>query len=101
MGTWTLDGGAFTQVYFQLRWDSSPPSPETTECFDEILHRFTELYGEPEVPWHGQNGLRRMWDANGLELDVHYGNEARSSLMIAISDGLLAALTAREQPPAP
>ena len=96
IGTWVLDGGAFTQVYFQLRWDSSPPSPETATCFDEIMRRFTDLYGGPEIPWHGQKSLRRMWDANGLELDVHYGNEARSSLMISISDGLLAQLVQQD-----
>lgn len=93
MGTWVLKGGTFAQVYFQLRLDSAPPSPETTACFDQIFHRFTELYGDPEIPCHGQKGLRRMWSANGLGLDVHYGNEVRSSLMISISDGLLPSLS--------
>lgn len=97
--TWVQDDSTFVQIYLQLRFDAAPPSPETTACFDEIRRQFTELYGEPEIPWHGQRGLRRMWDANGLELDVHYGNDARSSLMVSISDGVLAALTAQEETP--
>lgn len=98
MGTWVLNGGAFTQIYFQLRLDSAPPSPETTACFEQILRRFTEIYGEPEIPWHGQKGLRRMFSANGLELDLQYGNDVSSSLMISISDGLLASLTQTPDP---
>ncbi len=91
--SWVVDGGVFKQIYLQLRFDGEPPSPDTTACFEEILRRFTALYGEPEIPWHGRKGLRRMWNAHGLELETHYGNEARSSLMVGISDGLLASLT--------
>ena len=85
--TWVLDGGAFRQLYFQLRCDALPPSPEISRCFDDIEHHFTRLYGEAAISRHGNMALHRIWDANGMELDVHYGNGQRSVLMVCISPG--------------
>lgn len=70
-------------IHLQLRPDSAPPNSKATLCFDAILSQLTELHGEPTIPWHGQRGLRRMWNVNGIDIDVTY-NDARSSLTIGI-----------------
>ena len=72
-------------IHLQLRLDSAPPDPDATHCFDAILHQLTDLHGEPTIPWHGQRGLRKMWNINGIDIDVTY-NDSRSSLTIGIQD---------------
>lgn len=96
--TWVLEDGMFTQIYFQLRFEAVPPSPETTGCFEEIMRQFTQAYGESSAPQPGQKGFHHRWDANGRELEVRYGNEARSSLMISISKSMLATLAVQDGP---
>lgn len=72
-------------IHIQLRLDSAPPDPRATQCFDAILRHLTDLHGEPTIPWHGQRGLRKMWNVNGIDIDVTY-NDSRSSLNIGIQD---------------
>ncbi|MDJ0314781.1 hypothetical protein [Arthrobacter sp. H35-D1] len=69
----------------QLRLDSAPPDPEATQCFDAILCQLTNHYGEPAIPWHGQRGLRKMWNVNGIDIDLTY-NDSRNSLNIGIQN---------------
>jgi hypothetical protein len=77
--------GLIESVHLQLRLDSAPPDPEATQCFDALLTRLTDLHGEPTIPWHGQRGLRKMWNVNGIDIDVTW-NDSRSSLAIGIQD---------------
>lgn len=84
--TSTEKDGLLTSVHLQLRVAVAPPDPEATQCFEAIIRRLTELYGEPTIPWHGQRFLRRIWNVNGIDIDVHYGNDNRSSLMIGVQD---------------
>ncbi len=35
---------------------------------------------------HGQRFLRRIWNVNGMDIDVHFGNDSRSSLMVGVQD---------------
>lgn len=84
--TSTEKDGLLMSVHLQLRVAVAPPDPAATQCFDEILRRLTELHGEPTIPWHGQRFLRRMWNVNGMDIEVHYGNDSRSSLMIGLLD---------------
>ncbi len=77
--------GLMESIHLQLRLDSAPPDPEATRCFDAILSQLTDLHGEPTIPWHGQRGLRKMWNVNGIDIDVTY-NDSRSSLTIGIQD---------------
>lgn len=78
-------GGLIEAIHVDLRMDSAPPNPEATQCFDAILSQLTNLHGEPTIPWHGQRGLRKMWNVNGIDIDVTY-NDSRSSLSIGIQD---------------
>lgn len=84
--TSTEKDGLLTAVHLQLRVAMAPPDAEATECFDEILRQLTQLHGEPAIPWHGQSFLRRMWNVNGMDIDVHYGNDSHSSLMIGVQE---------------
>ena len=77
--------GLIESINIQLRLDSAPPDPEATQCFGSILRQLTDLHGEPTIPWHGQRGLRKMWNVNGIDIDVTY-NDSRSSLDIGIQD---------------
>ncbi len=77
--------GLVESIHLQLRLDSAPPDAEATQCFDAILSRLADLHGEPTIPWHGQRGLRKMWNVNGIDIDVTY-NDSRSSLTIGIQD---------------
>lgn len=77
--------GLIESIHLQLRLDSAPPDPDATHCFDAILHQLTDLLGEPTIPWHGQRGLRKMWNVNGIDIDVTY-NDSRGSLTIGIQD---------------
>lgn len=78
-------GGLIEAIHVDLRMDSAPPDPEATQCFDAILSQLTNLHGEPTIPWHGQKGLRKMWNVNGIDIDITY-NDSRSSLSIGIQD---------------
>lgn len=77
--------GLMGSIHLQLRLDSALPDPQATQCFDAILSRLTDLHGEPTIPWHGKRGLRKMWNVNGIDIDVTY-NDSRSSLTIGIQD---------------
>ncbi|WP_196398699.1 hypothetical protein [Arthrobacter terrae] len=77
--------GYIESVDLQLRMDSAPPDPEATQCFGAILSQLTNLHGEATIPWHGQRGLRKMWNVNSIDIDVTY-NDSRSSLTIGIQD---------------
>lgn len=77
--------GVLSSIHLQLRLDSAPPDPEATRCFNAILSRLADLHGEPTIPWHGQRGLRKMWNVSGMDIDVMV-NDSRSSLMIGIQD---------------
>lgn len=77
--------GIIESIHLQLRLDSALPDHDATRCFDAILSRLAELHGEPTIPWHGQRGLRKMWNVNGIDIDVTY-NDSRSSLYIGIQD---------------
>ena len=77
--------GLIESINLQLRLDSALPDPDATRCFEAILSRLAELHGEPTIPWHGQRGLRKMWNVNGIDIDVTY-NDSRSSLYIGIQD---------------
>ena len=78
--------GVLTSVHLQLRVAVASADPEATQCFEAIISRLTELYGEPTIPWHGQRFLRRIWNVDDIDIDVHYGNDNRSSLMIGVQD---------------
>lgn len=78
-------GGLIESIHLQLRLDSAPPNPDATHCFEAILSQLVDLHGEPTIPWHGQRGLRKMWNVNGIDIDVTY-NDSRSSLTIGIQD---------------
>lgn len=78
-------GGLIEAIHVDLRMDSAPPDPEATQCFDAILSQLTNLHGEPSIPWHGQRGLRKMWNVNGIDIDITW-NDSRSSLTIGIQD---------------
>jgi hypothetical protein len=77
--------GLIESIYLQLLLDSAPPDPQATQCFDVILSQLTDLHGEPTIPWHGQRGLRKMWNVNDIDIDITY-NDCRSSLTIGIQD---------------
>lgn len=77
--------GLIESIHIQLRLDSAPPDPDATRCFEVILSRLAEIHGDPTIPWHGQRGLRKMWNVNGIDIDVTY-NDSRSSLYIGIQD---------------
>lgn len=77
--------GVIESVFLDLRHDSAPPDPEATKCFDAIVSQLTALHGEPAIPWHGQRGLRKMWNVNGIDIDVTW-NDSRSALTIGIQD---------------
>ena len=61
---------------------------------------FTTLYGEPVMPWHGQNGARRIWAADGLQLVADFTPEHRASMMVRISVGRPAGASAALKVPA-
>ncbi|WP_288024054.1 hypothetical protein [Arthrobacter sp.] len=82
----TEKDGVLESVHVQLRAGSAPPDPEATRCFDAIRSQLTDLHGEPRIPWDGQRGLRRMWNTNGIDIDLYYLNESHSSLMIGVTD---------------
>lgn len=84
--TSTETDGVLDSIYLQLRLGEALPDPDATDCFQAIITRLTEIYGEPSIPWHGQRGLRRMWNVNGMDIDVHFGNDSHSSLMIGFLD---------------
>ncbi len=77
--------GLIESIYLQLRLGDALPDPEASRCFDAIFSELTDLHGEPIIPWHGQKGLRKMWNVNGIDIDVTY-NDSRSSLTIGIQD---------------
>ncbi len=77
--------GVIESVFLDLRLDSALPDPEATKCFDAIVSQLTGLHGEPTIPWHGQRGLRKMWNVNGIDIDVTW-NDSRSSLTIGVQD---------------
>ncbi|MHA7270152.1 hypothetical protein [Arthrobacter sp. HLT1-20] len=77
--------GVIESVFLDLRLDSASPDPEATKCFDAIVSQLTSLHGEPIIPWHGQRGSRKMWNVNGIDIDVTW-NDSRSSLTIGVQD---------------
>ncbi|MGP9504146.1 hypothetical protein ACT3TS_18295 [Specibacter sp. AOP5-B1-6] len=56
---------------------------EATQCFDAIPSQLTTIHGEPTIPWHGQRGLRKLWNVNGIDIDLTH-NDSRSPLTIGI-----------------
>ncbi|MHA7271458.1 hypothetical protein [Arthrobacter sp. HLT1-20] len=77
--------GVIESVFLEFRLDSAPPDPKATQCFEAILSGLTDLHGEPTIPWHGQRGLRKMWNVNGIDIDVTW-NDSRSSLSIGVQE---------------
>ena len=89
--SWDSFLGKFLGVHFHLYAFPEAQASVSLLGHDAVSSSLTDLYGQPIRPWEDEDVPPGIWKSNGREIVTHLFTMRDSTLMLSISDEVLAA----------